>query len=574
MASAISFQGLATGLQTDALVNAILAQEGKGLAAFQARQTRNKTRTSALTSMKSAMTTLSVSLAALQDKFNARTVTSTDTTGTYVTASASGAATGNYDLSVNTVATKGRISPTLSGVVPTNLAVADPAAAIFSSAKASFAVRGTDGVIKAFELANNSLSGLRDAINASGAGVTASVVNTGTGATPYQLVITAKETGTGTTGGVVTLAAIDNADLSATVVNPALGITGGVLSGTIAAPTGLSGGLQSGAAETAKDAVFTINGIQLTRKSNVVTDAAEGVTFTLKQGNQTGATTLTVAQDKATATNGMQDVITKFNTLLKVYKDAAASTKDSDGAVIQGALSNDATSRTIISQIRAALTGASSGLPGSAAYQTPASLGVKTQSDGTLSLDATVFQAALEKDPAAAKRLFTISGESNNGILAFQGAGAKTATGAITFSIDSYTAGGAVSGTFSGTANGTPFSIGLTGSNGTLIGNIGTALEGLTVSVSATGSGTLTISRGAGQTARDLITSLMASGSGSLANALTSIEDNNKTLATQIESAQSALDRRKKVLQLQFSKMEVTIAQMRATAGSLTSTSA
>ena len=574
MASAISFQGLATGLQTDSLVNAILAQEGKGLAAFQARQTRNKTRTSALTSMKSAMTTLSVSLAALQDKFNARTVTSTDTTGTYVTATASGATTGNYDLTVSTVATKGRISPTLSGGVPTNLAVADPAAAIFSSAKASFAVRGTDGVIKAFELANNSLNGLRDAINASGAGVTASVVNTGTGTTPYQLVITAKETGTGTTAGVVTLAAIDNADLSTTTVDPALGITAGVLTGTFAAPTGLSGGLQSGAAETAKDAVFSINGIQLTRKSNVVTDAAEGVTFTLKQGNQTGSTTLTVAQDKATATNGMQDIITKFNALLKIYKDASAATKDTDGSVIQGALSNDATSRTIISQVRAALTGASAGLPGTATYQTPASLGVKTLSDGTLSLDTTVFQAALEKDPAAAKRLFTISGESNNGILAFQGAGAKTATGAIAFSIDSYTAGGAVSGTFTGTSNGTPFSIALTGSNGTLIGGIGTALEGLTVSVTATGSGSLTISRGAGQTARDLITNLMASGSGSLANALTSIEDNNKTLATQIESAQSALDRRKKVLQLQFSKMEVTIAQMRATAGSLTSTGA
>lgn len=572
MASAISFQGLASGLQTDALVNAILAQEGKGLTALQARQTRNKMRTSALTSMKTAMSTLSISLAALQDKFNARTVTSTDSNSTYVTASASGAASGNYDLSVSTVATKGRISPTLSGGIPTNLAVADPAAAIFSSPKASFAVRGTDGVIKAFELTNNSLSGLRDAINASGAGVTAAVINTGTGATPYQLVITAKETGTGTTSGVVTLAAIDNEDLSATTVDPALGITAGTLSGTFAAPTALTGGLQSGASETAKDAVFTLNGIQLTRKTNVVSDAADGVTFTLKQGGQIGSTTLTVAQDKTTATNAMQEVITKFNSLLKIYKDAATSTKDKDGSIIQGALANDATSRTIISQIRAALTGTSSGLPGSATFQIPASLGIKTMADGTLSLDTAVFQAAIEKDPAAAKRLFTISGESSNGVLAFQGGGANTATGAIAFTIDSYTAGGAVSGTFSGTKNGTPFSIGLTGSNGVLIGAIGTALEGLTVAVTATGTGTLTISRGAGQAARDLITSLSASGSGSLANSLTNIENNNKTLATQIDSAQSALDRRKKVLQQQFSKMEVAIAQMRATVGNLTST--
>jgi flagellar hook-associated protein 2 len=303
----------------------------------------------------------------------------------------------------------------------------------------------------------------------------------------------------------------------------------------------------------------------------VVTDAADGVTFTLKQGGQTGTTTLTVAQDKSTATSGMQDVVTKFNTLMKIYKDAAASTKDANGGVVQGALSNDATSRTIIAQIRATLTGASSGLPGTSAFQIPASMGIKTLSDGTLSLDTTVFQAALEKDPAAAKRLFTLAGVSSNGILAFQGGGANTATGPIAFTIDSYTAGGAVSGTFSGTSNGTPFSIGLTGTSGTLIGAIGTPLEGLTVAVSATGSGTLTISRGAGQAVRDLVGKLTASGSGTLASALTNIDSQNVILAAQIDASQSALDRRKKVLQLQFSKMEVAVAQMRSAAGGLTS---
>lgn len=571
-ASAISFQGVATGLQTDALVNAILAQEGQGLTALQARQTRNKSRTTALNSLKTAMSSLSISLAALQDKFNARTVTSSDANGTNVTATANGAATGSYDLTVTTVATKGRISPTLSGGVPTNLAVADPAAAIFSSPEASFAVRGTDGVIKAFQVTTNSLFGLRDAINASGAGVTAAVINTGAGAKPYQLVITAKDTGTGTTSGVVTLAAIDNADATATTVDPALGITAGTLTGTFAAPTDLSGGLQSGAAEIAKDAVFTLNGIQLTRKTNVVSDAADGVIFTLKQGGQTGSTTLTVAQDKTTATTGMQDVITKYNALLKLYKDAAASTKAADGSIVQGALTGDATSRTFMSQIRSALTGTSSGLPGTASYQVPASLGVKTNTDGTLSLDTTTFQAAIEKDPAAAKRLFNLSGDSSNGILSFQGGSANTATGAIAFTIDSYTPGGPVSGTFSGTFNGTPFSLGLSGSNGTLIGAIGTPLEGLQVAVTATGSGTLTVSRGAGQAARDLIGNLMASGSGSLANALKNIETNNQSLANQVDSAQSALDRRKKVLQQQFSKMEVMVAQLRASVGSLSST--
>ncbi len=562
--SALSFQGLSTGLQTDALVNAILAQESKSLQGFEARQTRNNAKTTALNSMKASMNTLSISLAALQDKLNARTVTSTDANNAYVTATASGSASGNYDLTVSTVATKGRIAPTLVNGVPQNLAVANPATAIFSSPQASFAVRGTDGVIKTFQVTDNSLNGLKNAINASGAGVSAAIINTGSGSTPYQLVISAKDTGTGVTGGVVTLAAINNADGSGTTVDPALGIATGTLTGTFGAPTDLTGGLTSGVAETAKDAVFTLNGIQLTRKTNVISDAAEGVTFTLKQGGQTGSTTLTVAQDKATATAGMQDVITKFNALAKIYTDASTATKDPNGTILPAALSGDATSRAIMAQIRTTLSGASSGLPGTSAFQNAASLGVKTNPDGTLSLNTTTFQAAMEKDPAAAMRLFTFSGDSNNGILAFQSGTDKTATGTVTYTITKDVSG-TYTGVFTGTANGP---VTLTSTNGTFIGGAGD-LEGLTLKVTGEGSGTLNLSRGSGQAVRDLITNYQASGSGVLAKALTNIQTQNKTLEDQIAAANSALERRKLVLQAQFSKMEVLIAQMKSSAGSL-----
>lgn len=567
MASPISFSGLTTGVQTDALVNAILSQEGKTLDALKARQTRNQSRTTALTAMRTAMSALTVSLAAFQDKLNARTVTSTDSNNTYVTATASGVAAGSFDLNVSTVATKGRISPTLVGGIPQNLAVADPAAAIFSSAKASFAVRGTDGVIKAFELGNNSLTGLKDAINAFGAGVTASIVNTGSGATPYQLVITAKETGTGTTSGVVTLAAIDNQDATATVVDPALGIGTGTLSGTFATPTGLSGGLQSAAADTAKDAVFTLNGIQITRQSNVIKDAIEGVTFTLKQGGQTGTTTLTIGQDKSVATLGMQEVLTKYNALLKGYKEASTSTKNEDGSINQAALAGDSTAASIMAQVRAALTGASAGMPAGSEFPNLASLGVKTNSDGTLTLNTTTFQAAVEKDASAVIRLFTFTGSSSSAALTVKGGGASTATGTLGFTVDSYTPGGAVSATFTGTPNGP---ITLTGSNGVLVAGPGD-LSGLTLNVNGLGSGTLNLVRGAGQAASDAIARLTATGTGSLSTSLKAIETQNRYLSQQIDQAQAVLDRRKKVLQTRFSQMEVTIAQMRASAGGLSS---
>jgi flagellar hook-associated protein 2 len=564
--SAISFQGLSTGIDTDALVSAILAQDGIGVTRLQAQETQNNAASAALTTMKSQLNSLMVSLSTLQDTFNARTVTSTDTNNTYVTATASGAAAASYDLSVSQVATKGRISPTMVGGVPQNLAVADPTAAIFSSASASFAVEGTDGVIKAFQLPsnNNSLNGLRDAINASGAGVTASIVNTGSGTTPYQLVISANDTGTGTTGGVVTLAAIANADSSSTVVNAGLGITSGTLAGTFAAPTGLTGGLtsaQSGA--SAVDAVFTLNGIQLTRKTNAVSDAVDNVTFNLLKGGETGTTTLTVAQDDSAAITGMQNVITQYNTLMTTYQTASKDTKNADGSIKQAPLGGNQTARGIINQIQSSLTGASAGLVGTSAYTNLSSLGVKTNSDGTLSLSTATFKKALDKDPVAALRLFTFSGRSSNGAVSVASGGAQTITGSVGFTIDSYTPGGAVSGTFT-TANGT---IALTGSNGVLNGT--GDLAGLTLNVTGTGSGTLTLGRGAGQAVSDLIAQDVHYGSGSLAVALASVTTQNNYLDLQIAQGQAMLAKRKIALQNQFSQMEATVAQMKANAGSL-----
>jgi flagellar hook-associated protein 2 len=557
--SAISFQGLSSGVQTDALINAILAQKGTGLVRLQAQQARNAARTTALTTMQSQMSDLYISLSAIQDKLNARTVTSSDVNNTYVSATATGAAAGSYDLTVTTIATKGRISATAG-----NLSVADPTASITTGAMPSFAVKGTDGVIKAFTLNNNSLNGLRDAINASGAGVTATVVNTGAGTNPYQLVVTANATGTGSTGGIVTLA-----DVTAGGAINTLGISAGTVD-SMTTPTTLTGGLTSGASgQTAVDAVFTVNGIQLTRKTNVVTDAATGVTFTLKQGGQTGLTTLTVAQDKAAATAGMQDVISKFNTIIKSYSSASAVTKNADGSPNKGPLADDYASQAMITKIRSTLTGLSAGLPSTATFHSLADLGVATQRDGTLTLDTNAFQAALDKDPGAVKSLFNFSASTTNGVVAFQSAGSKTATGPVTFNV-TYAAGGAVSGTFSGTYNGVAFTnLALSGTNGTLTGAVGTALEGLNLSVTGSGSGTLTLSRGAGLAASDLITSLTSSGSGSIASTLQIVQTQNRDLAVQIDQAQSALARQKLVLQQQFSNMEVIVGQLKAGASSL-----
>ena len=651
--SPLSFQGLSSGLQTDALVNAIIQQEGQPVQRLQDKQTANNNRTAALQAMGTNLTALSTSLASLgTTSFSSRTVSSSDTTATYVTATASGAAAGNYDLLVAQVATKGQISPTLSypgtsttpsaltftaasaktavgavgftttydtlagtvsgtftvggknytlngtiaggsgsltgaagtplegltvsvtaagsgtlnlaGATPTNLAVTDPlATSIFTGATATFAIQGTDGVVKTLTLAgtNNNLYSLRDAINAlgtadpavpgsKGLGVLASVVNTGNGANPYQLVLTAKDTGTGTTNGVVTVA-----DITAGGATNTLGIGAGSVD-SLTAPTLITGGLASSGAGVAQDARFSVNGIQLTRKSNTVTDAVDGVSFLLKQGGQTAPTTLSVALDKGGMTTAMQDVVSKFNALVTAYKTASAT---------GGALANDSTARSIITSVRAALGGVPAGLATGATYRSAASVGLTTNQDGTMSLDTTAFQAALDKDPEAVKRVFVSSGQSTNASVGFILSSSKTTTGSVGFNITSYTAGGAISGTL--TVNGTGYAV--SGNNGVVWGAVGTPLEGLALKVQGTGTGTLNLSRGVGQATKDLVYGMTAPGSGSLATVLSNISAVNVTLAHQITDGQARLARRKTMLQNQFSQMEAAVGQLQALGQSL-----
>lgn len=555
MASTLSFQGITSGLQTDALVDAIIQQDGQPLQRLKDRQTLNTQRAAALRSMRTSMMTLSVGVASLYDGLAARTVTSTDSNQSYVSATATGAVNGSYQVQVASVATKGQVS----------VAVADPNAAILTSTSGSFAVQGTDGTVKAFALTNNSLNGLRDAINASGAGVTATIVNTGSGTTPYQLVVTANDTGTGTTGGVVRLAAINNADGSSTTLDPALGsLSGGTLTGTFAAPTGLSGGLASSGAGVAQDAVFSVNGIQMTRKTNIVKDAVDGVTFTLKKGDATNNQTLTVAQDTGAATTAMQNLVSQFNALLKIYNDAATPVNDGSGTITPKPLEGDSVARSLISQVRAALSGTVSGMSSTTKYSSGASIGIKTNADGTLSLDATAFKTALTSDPVAVGKVFSFSGTSTAGGVQFASGSPTTATGDVGFNL-TYAAGGAVSGSL--TYGGTTYS-GLTGTNGILQGPVGSPLEGLTMNVSASGTGTMTITRGLGQRLQDTIASL-TSYSGVIQQTQVSIDAQNKSLATRIDQQQALLDKRKAALKAQFDQMETTITQMRTISGGL-----
>lgn len=177
---------------------------------------------------------------------------------------------------------------------------------------------------------DTSLQGIRDSINKAGIGVTASIINDGSG-TPYRLVLTSDRTGTQSSMRI-------SADTSA--VNDVVGFDPSVA----VQPNGMQEKV------TAANAALTINGIDITSQSNTVAEAAQGVTLTLKG---TGTTSMSVTRDDASIKTAVQSLVTAYNNVLAASKTLTAFDTD---AGTSGALNGDSTLRNILTRMRSMLT--------------------------------------------------------------------------------------------------------------------------------------------------------------------------------------------------------------------------
>lgn len=146
---------------------------------------------------------------------------------------------------------------------------------------------------------NNSLQGIRDSINAANIGVTASIVNNGNTTSPYNLVLTSKDTGLANSMKITVGGAADASIANLLAYNP----------------TSTQNLTQSTAAQ---NAALTVNGVPISSTSNAVTGAMTGTTLNLIK---TGSTNLSVSRDTATVTASVQS-------LVKAYNEANATLKD------------------------------------------------------------------------------------------------------------------------------------------------------------------------------------------------------------------------------------------------------
>ena len=145
--------------------------------------------------------------------------------------------------------------------------------------------------------------------------------------------------------------------------------------------------------QTATDAAFTIAGIgSFTRATNTFSDVLDGVTISLKASS--GSTDLSVSLDNSGVQSNVQALLDSYNDVVKAIDSQSQITTDDSGGQQLGAFTGDVVPQMIRRSLSSTIATSLGGAVGSLSQ-----LGITTQRDGTLSLDAAKFQQALTNDP-------------------------------------------------------------------------------------------------------------------------------------------------------------------------------
>jgi flagellar hook-associated protein 2 len=378
----ISFGGLASGLDTRAIISALVSIERRPISALETKKSslgKQKSLYGDLRSLLDKLETAAKALKTTNDFLKMKAVSSDENV---VTVEASNTAEpGTYSLRVVELA-QAQVNATTGSASPTE-SLGGPASFFINSG-------GNQNLIT---VANPTLNSIADAINQADddndTGVRAEVVDTGNpangGANRYQLVVRS------TTPGVENGFTIVNDDGSAAFQAVITQLAGNRLS-------------------DAQDAELLINGtpgggggITVYRPTNQVSDLWPGITLDLKSvPSPNKDITITVSTDAEATSKKVQEFVDAYNKVVDFFTEQNALNAEGKA---KGPLFGDSTLRSMRSSLRG-IVGASVGDTGNSAYQLLAQAGITSDTAGKLTFNSTKFAESLADDEEAVTRLF------------------------------------------------------------------------------------------------------------------------------------------------------------------------
>ncbi|MEQ9411437.1 MAG: flagellar filament capping protein FliD [Fuerstiella sp.] len=389
----ITIDGLISGLDTEAIVEGLLEIQQTQLDRIDLKRTDVLAEKSAFSTLEANLLTFRTDVARLarvsNSVFQRQSVTSSDDAVLTATASSSAAA-GIYRLTVDSVAKAHQVASQGFADADSEITQGTLEFRIGSGDLTTITVDGT----------NNTLTGLAETINASGADVTASIIKDANGgASPYKLLLTARDTG---------------ADKAISLTNN-LGASGGS-----AVQPSFDFGNPIQAAENAQVTLGSGPGaITVESSSNRFNELIDGVSIDVLNTSAGNQITLTVAQNNEAAVSGVQDFVDSFNDVME-YIDGQSAYDEvtEEGGILLG-------NRSVISiqqRLRNTLVSVVPGLDRSA--NRLSAIGISVDDNGRLELDQSKLESVLNgSDPdisrADIRRLFTLDASSSNAKVSF-----------------------------------------------------------------------------------------------------------------------------------------------------------
>ncbi|MEO6277108.1 flagellar filament capping protein FliD [Roseateles sp.] len=379
----ISSAGIGSGLNVDDLVSKLVAAERTPITQLARKTEGLKTELSSYGKVQSTLATLrdAASKLTAPGTWSGTLATSSDTTAVSVSAGA-GAAIGNVSVEVKNLAS----SQTLVSGTPfasSTTTVGQGSLTITLGAWATDGANpptytgftdkaGATAVTINIGEGQDTLAGIRDAINAANAGVTASIVNDANGSR-----LTMRSTASGETNGFRIDAGGGLADLG---YDPRVGV---------------SSLIQTLPAQNAR---ALINGIDVSSESNTLKEAIDGLNITLLKTTSVPAS-VAVSQDKDSIKKLITDFTTAYNAVNALLRE---QTKYDSAAKTAGPLQGDSTAVGLQNQLRSIMGGTTS-LAGSIGRL--AELGLEPGSDGNIKVTDSKLNTGLS-DLDSVKKLF------------------------------------------------------------------------------------------------------------------------------------------------------------------------
>jgi flagellar hook-associated protein 2 len=374
--------GIGSGIDIDSIVKSMVAAErAPKESQLKTLESKTTTRITAIGALKSAITEFQNALGNLNkpEVFKARAASSSNADLLSVKAGVTAGA-GSYKVAVSQLASGSKVA-----LQAFKNDAANPVALGAGTLRISV---GDSELPITVDESNNTLAGIRDAINKAGAdkGVSATIVTDDAGS---RLVLSSSATGK---------------DENITVVVDD-GSTGDLSLLAFAGGTNKPGADGSaGVITQARDAVLTIDGLTVTRKTNSIDDAIEGVTLELKAlVDEKEPLTVGVTLDETGVKKQIQSFVDAYNKLIGVINAQTKVTSvGEDKAPVTGALVGDATARTLLNTIRNELVS----VQGSGGIRALTDIGVSTQKDGTLKVDSDKLSKVVSGSFAELSELF------------------------------------------------------------------------------------------------------------------------------------------------------------------------